>query len=511
MTQTQNNQKKNNRFTLSSFIPIIVLLIIMAYMLLTFSRNILNQSAIQVSDVYMEEVERIEDKYAKEVYAIEYLSIFYAKFVCEQNDIFNYEAVNHLKNITELENVFNVYLVKTDLSAIDADGQKVDNIVSVPGYEDAILSNGREHKFVTNMYGERVMLIVTALDMGTENKGHIIVEYLPSVNEVIDNNSKSQVKGTYIFVDSEGNVIESKGENILYSEPSTNVIETLSSAEFKKSSYQAFKNAILQQKEGMAEFSDSGLEKSIFYKPVEKCNASVIMFVNTSSVRNSEKAATTEMRRLLHTMVFIVIAIILFMIGFIIYSRLKFNMESDDLKNKADTDQLTQLYNKMATESKIQEYIENEGKDSVSMFFILDVDDFKKINDTMGHAFGDKVLVSLGHQIRSWFRMNDIIGRIGGDEFIIFVKDVKNEEIIRKEGNRILQFFKGFTVGEYTRYAPTASIGCSIYPTDGKDFQSLYKSADKALYKSKRNGKNQLTFYGDVDKKEAESIQAREI
>ena len=144
------------------------------------------------------------------------------------------------------------------------------------------------------------------------------------------------------------------------------------------------------------------------------------------------------------------------------------------------------------------------------MMCVLDIDNFKKINDTMGHAFGDEVIATLGKRIKSEFRVSDIIGRIGGDEFVIFLKDLKTDEIIEKEASRISGFFKDFQVGTYTKYSPTASIGAALYPRDASDYVSLYKSADTALYKAKKRGKNQLAFYRDAtdeDKKEAEELK----
>ena len=126
---------------------------------------------------------------------------------------------------------------------------------------------------------------------------------------------------------------------------------------------------------------------------------------------------------------------------------------------------------------------------------LFDIDNFKKINDTMGHAFGDQVLKSLGEQLSMEFRKTDILGRIGGDEFAILLKDIKDDEIILKEGDKILQFFRQFKVGDYVKYSATASIGAAIYPRDGKDFQELYKSADNALYEAKKQGKNRLIYY----------------
>jgi len=154
---------------------------------------------------------------------------------------------------------------------------------------------------------------------------------------------------------------------------------------------------------------------------------------------------------------------------------------------------LTGLNNKAATERKIRAYID-EHADEQALLFVLDIDNFKKINDTMGHAFGDEVLRELGHQIQAYFRVTDIIGRTGGDEFMIFLKGMKDNEIILKEAKKLDYFFKNFQAGEYVKYSATASIGAAVYPRDAADFESLYKAADKALYTAKQRGKNQIAF-----------------
>ena len=130
--------------------------------------------------------------------------------------------------------------------------------------------------------------------------------------------------------------------------------------------------------------------------------------------------------------------------------------------------------------------------------FLLDVDNFKTVNDTMGHAFGDEVLSAVGEEISAIFRASDIIGRVGGDEFMIFLKGVPNAEIIRKEAKKVEDFFRSFQVGEDVKYSVHASIGVAIFPQEGADFETLYKAADQGLYKAKRRGKNQLAFFEDA-------------
>ena len=119
----------------------------------------------------------------------------------------------------------------------------------------------------------------------------------------------------------------------------------------------------------------------------------------------------------------------------------------------------------------------------------------------MGHAFGDEVLRTLGHSIGAIFRASDIIGRTGGDEFTIFLKNLNDDVLLEKEAAKLGNFFKNFQAGEYVKYAATASIGAAVFPRDGKDFESLYKAADSALYVAKKRGKSQLAFYGDESSK----------
>lgn len=103
--------------------------------------------------------------------------------------------------------------------------------------------------------------------------------------------------------------------------------------------------------------------------------------------------------------------------------------------------------------------------------------------------------------------MTDVVGRTGGDEFTIFLKNLKDDSTTIRESQKLINFFRSFQVGEYVKYSATASIGAAVFPEDGKDFESMYKAADQALYKAKKRGKNQLAFYDDRDRK-TENVQS---
>lgn len=202
--------------------------------------------------------------------------------------------------------------------------------------------------------------------------------------------------------------------------------------------------------------------------------------------------------------VFFCIVMVLNIVG-----KIRSNEKKKELENKADTDLLTGLSNKLATERKIKDYM-IKNPDTQSMMFLFDIDNFKKINDTMGHAFGDEVLRTLGKQIGSIFRASDVVGRVGGDEFMVFLKDISNDHDILKEAQKVETFFKGFQAGEYVKYKATASIGVAIFPQEGEDFETLYKAADQGLYKAKKRGKNQLAFYKDRPNAEQKEKSASE-
>ena len=244
----------------------------------------------------------------------------------------------------------------------------------------------------------------------------------------------------------------------------------------------------------------TGEKRTVVYAPVLNSGFTVIIGVDQSYVDKKESNFWKSSGVMLTQLLLVLIG---FFAAFltISYTTRKNVAEHDRLlREEADTDLLTGLTNKLATERKIKEYIA-ENPNSLGMMFVLDIDNFKKINDTMGHAFGDEVLKTLGRTISSLFRVTDIIGRTGGDEFTIFLKFLKSDENTLKEARKLVQFFKDFTAGEYVKYSATASIGAAVFPENGSDFDSLYKAADKALYKAKQRGKNQLAFYDDRDRK----------
>ncbi|MFI3250918.1 MAG: sensor domain-containing diguanylate cyclase [Eubacteriales bacterium] len=167
--------------------------------------------------------------------------------------------------------------------------------------------------------------------------------------------------------------------------------------------------------------------------------------------------------------------------------------EEKRLEEKMNTDPLTGCMTKAGFEEIVTHTIqENEGDHAI---FVLDIDNFKGINDNLGHHFGDIVLKEIGEGMREIFRESDFVGRIGGDEFMIFLRNVSSKEALELKAKQVLAILNKVYRGNQQSYRISGSVGIAKYPEDGITFHELYVNGDKALYESKHRGKNTYTFY----------------
>lgn len=163
-----------------------------------------------------------------------------------------------------------------------------------------------------------------------------------------------------------------------------------------------------------------------------------------------------------------------------------------ELEQAASTDPLTGLLNRAVAQQQIQEYLTTAGSEGVHAVYMIDLDDFKQVNDTFGHQEGDAVLKAMAQGIRGCFRETDIVARIGGDEFFVFAKNMPEQNaIVRAE--QLLRMAQETCAGNASVNI-SISVGVSMYPRDGRTLDELYAKADGALYKAKGLGKNRAAF-----------------
>lgn len=167
------------------------------------------------------------------------------------------------------------------------------------------------------------------------------------------------------------------------------------------------------------------------------------------------------------------------------------------LYDQMKRDSLTGLLNKAATQEGIRELLAKQP-DTVFAFFMLDIDNFKGINDSLGHAAGDAVLIEFAISLKSQFRENDIVGRIGGDEFVAFVP-VTDINVARHKAETLIDaMHQPIEVEDHIQNIST-SVGIALFPLDAKAFEELYKKADFALYTAKKREKDNCVLYQDIN------------
>ena len=169
-----------------------------------------------------------------------------------------------------------------------------------------------------------------------------------------------------------------------------------------------------------------------------------------------------------------------------------------ELQKRAAKDALSGLLNRDTMEQSIKGRLLDMEPEDTCALFIVDLDDFKRVNDTLGHQAGDRAIRQAGKILSNLFYARDIVGRLGGDEFAVFLYGSISLDLVRAKASQICGELQ-LVLGTEQTLTLTASVGVYL-AGKGQEFEGLYHSADLALYKAKKNGKHQ--FYlknGDVN------------
>ncbi|MDC7288295.1 diguanylate cyclase [Blautia schinkii] len=169
--------------------------------------------------------------------------------------------------------------------------------------------------------------------------------------------------------------------------------------------------------------------------------------------------------------------------------------KAEFLIDRARRDTLTGLYNKGTSREYSEEWLSLASPEQKGALFIIDLDNFKHTNDTMGHLFGDALLSEVSHILQKQFRSRDIVGRVGGDEFMVFLKDITDVEFVKCKAGQIMSALSEMAVQDAVRMELSCSIGIAVFPDHGNTYQELYQRADQALYRAKNLGKNRYCFF----------------
>lgn len=164
------------------------------------------------------------------------------------------------------------------------------------------------------------------------------------------------------------------------------------------------------------------------------------------------------------------------------------------LLQAAQIDGLTGAFNKRSTEERINDILWENPKET-HMFAIMDLDRFKEVNDRYGHTIGDEVLKNFGNLLKEYFREEDVVGRIGGDEFVVLMRKIEHKESAVQRIENLIKKMETSCLAEMNGASVTISVGISFAPKCGNSYMDLYKAADTALYETKKAGRNGYHIY----------------
>ena len=171
------------------------------------------------------------------------------------------------------------------------------------------------------------------------------------------------------------------------------------------------------------------------------------------------------------------------------------------LQDRAERDSLTKLLNKEACRRQAEEYFARFPNGVSSSLLIIDLDNFKQVNDQYGHLFGDAVLTQTAREIKKLFRNQDIVARIGGDEFLVLMRGVSDQKLVESRCQQLLNILQNVFQHQKHKLPMSCSIGVALSPEHGKSYYELFKRADQALYWAKDKGKNNFVFYNEAEEK----------
>lgn len=166
----------------------------------------------------------------------------------------------------------------------------------------------------------------------------------------------------------------------------------------------------------------------------------------------------------------------------------------EELRTRAEFDPISGVFNRGTTEQHVNAALADAENDA---FLLIDVDDFKHINDTLGHAMGDEAIRVIGRTLQECVRAEDVVGRVGGDEFIVLLAHLSRAEDAVQKAKHLLDRLQTLRLSEEETLHATASIGLAYAPRDGRTFDELYRKSDEAMYRAKSAGKAQLVVYGE--------------
>lgn len=487
-------KKSESKYSLLLLVIICVLILLTAFF---WFQNALRENINQTNYEIMQETARQQlfNSETKIQGQLNQLQLYARSF--ENVDMNDYNAVKELINVSEGAGSFHT------ISIADSTGKLVNNNNTAAGnilhkqyFKDAIgghVAVGLKYSDDDNAILE--MIYAVPIYQGRKINGVLVGSELQSdVNEYLMTDSFGGLGASFI-VDDEGNIILSSANGKDMIGDSTNYLKYLTDAEVGDADG-LFSQAEAGSADELANVHRVRIEDTeyiIIQNPVAFNGWSHILQVDAFFV-NSQRTRISNY-------VLILLLVVLVSVCTVIAFLFRLQVRADRLRKKAERDLLTNLLNKKTFESSVENIISNHSADEIGALFIIDLDNFKGINDTMGHMVGDQVLSAAAEEIRETFRQQDNLGRIGGDEFAVYMTfDNMSDsdelyDVIRSRAESLCTGIGHIAEKLKQDMKVSCSIGIALDPEHGTTYEQLYQSADEALYQSKNSGKDKYSFF----------------
>ena len=482
-------EKRESKFFLLILVIICVLILLTAFIWFQYAlRENINQTNYEImQETARQQLFNFETKIQGQLNQLQLYARSY-----ENVDMNDYNAVKKLINVTEGAGSFHT------ISIADSTGKLVNNNNTAAGnilhkqyFKDAIAGNvAIGLKYSDDEKSILEIIYAVPIYQGETINGVLVgSEQQSDVNEYLMTDSFGGLGASFI-TDNEGNIILSSANGENMTGGATNYLNYLSEADIDDAD-SLFSKADEQANDHRLRIGNT--EYIIIQNPVAFNGWIHILQVDAFFV-NSQRT------RILNC-VLILLLVVLVSVCAVIAVLFHLQASTDRLRKKAERDLLTDLLNKKTFESGVGNILSHHSADEIGALFIIDLDNFKNINDTMGHMVGDQVLSAVAEEMRETFRQQDYLGRIGGDEFAVYMTfgniadETERYEVIKSRADRLCAGIGKIAEKLGQDMKVSCSIGIALDPEHGTTYEQLYQSADEALYRSKNSGKNKYSIF----------------
>lgn len=469
--------------------PTIVFTALAAALLLIISSffSFRAQVDLYIADEMRSQIDAVQENAAlliqNEMNYLKRITASLAQMVSSKNIESDEDIVKTLQVLANTSNTARMYFVTLDgelyTSYVGYQGQSEKN-TSIDGIN---LAEVREPVFSQAHYSEALDEVIYGVIAPTVMGGKQGV--LVSSYNISD--FSTLLKNKFIDGSAGIGIINSKGEVILgksNEEFKYNIFDSLNTIYFENSSAEAMQNDLMNGKSGFSIYDVNDIGRYCSYAPIGMNDWNIIVLVEEGVLYNKlinlEQYGFELMVKLVIIMTVLLIVIILSWLGY--QKKLRVILEK-----AVSLDGLTGIYNRKAIEEIIEHSLKQSRKHT-AVLLVLDVDNFKQINDQLGHQFGDFVLRECAARFTSIFGDKSIAGRVGGDEFVVFMNECKDINEVKKRISSLLDdFYVQTETGEKQKIS--LSVGIAQEELNINTFTLLYRHADEALYRAKQEGK----------------------